>query len=151
MCQKFLLSAVLVTTVAAWGCTDTRGASEAFSGACLGEPYEDGISGYCGELFNESGASFCNLHNGCEWTDCDGTCGFCNGTYLGCRSRSDTSGCEGEPGCSWWGPPVCDTWRDCVVLWLENGGCEEVARQPGLVGYGGSDPDESITFADYCP
>lgn len=55
-----------------------------------------------------------------------------------------------EPGCGWWAPPACDTWTGCVVLWLESGGCEELARQPGLIGYGGGD-DESVTFADYCP
>src|SRR5690606_1266791 len=114
-----LLSSVLVLL----GCTDTRGSSSSFSGACFGEPYP--VFSLCGELFNDDGPAYCNLHMGCEWRDCDGTCGFCGGDYYGCRGHEAATGCERRPGCSWWAPPTCETWRECAILWLESGGCEE--------------------------
>lgn len=135
------------------GCAnDTRGG--AFSGTCLGEPLPGGFLALCGELFNDDGPTVCNAHGGCEWTDCDGTCGFCNGTPQGCRARADESGCRTEPGCRWFPPPDCSSWEECVVAWLESGGCEEIETNvPAVTGYIETVDGEEVqvTFSDYCP
>lgn len=138
---------MLVVLAAAPGCTDSRGTTVGFEGACFGQPY-GGTLASCGELFNDEGRSYCELHQGCEWEDCEGTCGFCSGTYLGCGNRADEAGCAVEPGCGWYAPPSCATWTECAVLWLESGGCAEV-EGGGIVGFGRG--DESVTIADYCP
>lgn len=134
------------------GCVaDSR--ARQFEGVCLGEPYPEGTLALCGELFNSRGRAFCNMHNGCEWEDCGGSCGYCNGSPLGCRSRDDATGCAAEPGCRWFAPPACASWEDCVVTWLQTGGCEELEMNiPGAVGYGDyiDGMAVEVTFSDHC-
>lgn len=94
------------------------------------------------------------MHSGCSWEDCDGACGFCDGSPLGCGSRDDAAGCSMEPGCRWFDSPECTSWEDCVIAWLQSGGCDEVATNvPGTIGYVRYVDGEEveIRFADYCP
>ncbi len=153
--REHYLVAILTVAVIAAGCTnDTRGTGETFTGVCLGEPLPGGILALCGELFNDDGRAVCDMHGGCEWEDCDGACGFCSGSPLGCRSRDDSSSCAVEPGCRWFAPPECEGWEDCVVTWLHSGGCDELATNvPGTTAYiEYVDGEEvAVEFADYCP
>lgn len=127
--------------------------ADPFVGVCLGEPYASGRPfSSCGELFNDDGRAFCEMHEGCSWDDCEGTCGFCEGQYAGCLSREDEGGCADEPGCRWLAPPACGaTWEECVISWLRSGGCEEVERT-ATTAYGSVVDGESVTvrFADHC-
>lgn len=143
---------LLVLFVAAVDAGCAGAEPDAFAGVCLGEPLPQGMS--CGELFNDQGAAACNLRGGCAWEDCDGSCGFCNGGLLGCRSRREAGACSGEPGCRWLASPECTSWEDCVVTWLDSGGCEEIATNtPSSIGYVERIDGErfQVTFADHCP
>ena len=138
---------ILSLALATAGCANEDPA--AFDGVCLGEPHP--AFSLCGELFNDDGRAFCNMHDGCEWEDCGGSCGFCDGNYLGCRNRVDSAGCAAEPGCDWFAPPMCATWEECVVTWLDSGGCAEI--RPGAVGYIEyvDGREVRVDFADHCP
>lgn len=142
-----------LVAVGAAGCAnDTRG--DAFDGVCLGEPNPGGPFALCGELFNDDGRAFCNAHDGCMWEDCDGTCGFCGGSPNGCRHREDSLGCATEPGCSWFDAPTCATWEDCVIAWLQSGGCEEIATNvPGVIAYSRyvDGVEVEVVFSEHCP
>ncbi len=71
------------------------------------------------------------------------------GTYLGCRAGTTAATCEAR--CTWYAPPDCTTWHDCVVMWLADGGCQDIARNVPFERSYESDDGELVTFADYCP